>query len=206
MKNIALICITVFLSINCKAQTKPIELEAPRTIIDLDTWDGRIVDNTYVKDIDNYLNQFVGTWVYNQNNQYLKIIIEKVVKSCKTDVYCLDYLIGEYQYKENNVEKINTLPGLLNERNHKISGKRILKNNFRPVCNDCYPNQRRVMLTFSDPLRRLGGELLLQAITVNGQPALKAFKRTTTYAISLLENSSYTEMNVPSGEYILIKE
>ena len=125
-------------------------------------------------------------------------------------VYYEDYLIGEYQYFENGIEKINTLPQIdiiySNQLSHSIKGNNLLENNNRPICNDCSPNEKRVKLGFKDPIRQLGGEIILRRITVNGQPALKAFKRTTTYAISLEEDSPYTEMLVPSGEYILIKQ
>jgi len=200
MKNILLIIIGFALFMQCKAQL---------TIVDIDTWNGEVTPGVYYKDINNYLDNFVGTWVYTKGNTIFKIVIKKEIKYIKATYY-EDLLIGEYQYIENGLEKINTLSLidsiLLNQWSHKICGNSLLKNHNIPVCNTCQPNERRVELIFSDPIRRLGGELLLQRIIVNGQPALKAYKRTTNYNISLDEQSPYTEMLVPSGEYILIKQ
>jgi hypothetical protein len=200
MKNIIIPIIVIFLFIQCKAQSP---------VIDIDTWDGTEIQGAYFKDVNNYLNNFIGTWVYTNGNTTFKIVLKKQIKAFNT-VYYEDYLIGEYQYIENGVEKINTIPQIdsvyPNQQSHGISGNNILENHNRPKCLDCLPNERRVELGFSDPIRQLGGELLLQRIIVNGQPALKAFKRTTIYYISMEEKSPYTEMLVPSGEYILIKQ
>ena len=199
MKNIFLIAF-IILTIQCNAQNQ---------IINITDKDGTRITGAYYKDINNYLDNFTGTWLYTKGNTTFKIILKKQIKAYNT-VYYEDYLIGEYRYVENGIEKINTIPSIdsiyVNQRSHSIKGNSILENHNRPKCDDCLPSERRVRLIFSDPIRQLGGELLLQRIIVNGQPALKAFKRTTIYNISPDEVSSYTEMLVPSGEYILIKQ
>lgn len=168
-----------------------------------------VVNNAYYKDVNNYLNPFEGTWFYTNGNTTLKIVLQKMTMAANP-VYYEDLLIGEYQYIENGMEKINTLSEISivydNQAMHNINGNLILENSSRPVCTSCTPGEKRVNLSFSDPIRELGGEIILRRITVNGQPALKAFKRTTNYFISLTEESPYKFMIVPDGEYVLIKQ
>ena len=54
-----------------------------------------------------------------------------------------DMIIGEYQYIENGVEKINTLNGL--SVNHSNGGKYSISGNIiiaGQVDNDCLPNEK----------------------------------------------------------------
>jgi hypothetical protein len=203
MKNIILLIIAIVFSIGCSAQTK-----VSKTV-NIKDWNGDTEAYAYYKDIDNDLDAFVGTWVHTDGNTSLKIVLKKEIKSIRANFY-EDFLIGEYQYIENGVEKINTLPQLntilKHQRTHEISGNDILENHNIPICDDCLPNEKRLDLKFSDPIRQLGGDLILRKIIVDGKPALKAFKRTTIRVISIDEMSPYKEMLVPSGYYTLIKQ
>nr|WP_033959641.1 DUF6705 family protein [Psychroserpens jangbogonensis] len=53
--------VTVFA---CKAQTP---------VVSLDTYYQDTVEGAYFKDLNNELNKFVGTWVYNDGNTTLVI-------------------------------------------------------------------------------------------------------------------------------------
>jgi hypothetical protein len=203
MKNIILLIVAIVFSIGCSAQTK-----VSKTV-NIKDWNGDTEANVYYQDVDNDLDPYVGTWIFTDGNTSLKIVLKKEIKYLKANFY-EDFLIGEYQYIENGVEKINTLSQLniilAHQKGHEITGNMILENHNYPLCDDCLPNEKRIKLIFRDPIRQLGGELILRQITVNGQPALKAFKSTTSRIISIDEMSPYREMLVPSGYYTLIKQ
>lgn len=183
--------------------------QAQTPTIDLNSWNGiSITDGAYYKDIDNYLDPFVGTWLYTNGNTSFKIVIEKKTMA-EHPTYYDDLLLGGYQYIENGMEKINTIPMLANtqiEWSLSIVGNRVIDKYDKPECRACATTEKRVNLSFSDPERQLSGELILRRITVGGQAALRAFKRTTNYFISLTEESPFKFMVVPDGEYILIKQ
>ena len=78
----------VIATMQCKAQTP---------IIDLQAWQGNIIPGMYIKDTNNILNQFEGTWVYTNGTTSLKIVlVKKQMKLLAT--YYQDLIIGEYQY------------------------------------------------------------------------------------------------------------
>ena len=58
---------------SCKAQSP---------IINIVDQDGSLVQNAYYKDIDNLLNPFEGTYIYNSDGKYLKLVLQK--KYCLT--------------------------------------------------------------------------------------------------------------------------
>jgi hypothetical protein len=57
----------------------------------------------YIKDLNNELDVYVGTWKWQQANNIVTFKIQKVVHELfeDTGVYC-DYLIGDYKYSTNN--------------------------------------------------------------------------------------------------------
>ena len=142
MKNIILIVIVIAFTIQCSAQSQ---------IVNLTDIDGLRETDTYYKDIDNNLDVFVGTWVYTNGNTSLKIVLKKEIKYYEGRYY-EDLLIGEYQYIENGVEKINTISQLNtilpDQLGHTICGNAILKNHNIPKCDDCLPDEKRISLYF----------------------------------------------------------
>jgi len=64
MKNIILILLILF-TVSCKSQTYPL-----RTYTD-------VPDNSYLKDIDNELNDYIGTWKAIWNNKTIYIYRKK---------------------------------------------------------------------------------------------------------------------------------
>jgi hypothetical protein len=87
---------------------------------------------------------------------------------------------------------------------HSINGNNFRKNNYYPKCDDCLPNEKRVKLFLFDPIQKVSGNILLRKITVDGKPALKAFK--TTAGTTYLVGTTPKEMIVPDGYFILIKQ
>ena len=197
MKNIYALFI-ILTALNCKAQSP---------VIDIDNWDGESQENAYYKDVNNFFDVFEGTWLYTNGDTSFKIIIVKKTM-LYTGKFYTDYVIGEYQYIENGVEKINTLANLSQSTKHGIWGSSMLKSTSRIRCDDCPVNERRIQLILSDRTRGLSGRLILKKILVNGQPALEGALRGNSVpgGIDVDNPPQYTELTVPTGTFIFIKQ
>ena len=196
MKNIKFILIysLIILGINCKAQSP---------IIDLNDRNGTIINGAYYKDVNNLLNQFEGTYVLNDGVNYLKIVFQKKTMQYTGSCY-QDLLIGEYQYKENGVEKINTLSRLTTPLqhvyHHAIHGNHFLYNHtpFDEFTTDNF----RLTLGMEVPAGISTG-IELRKCVVNGQEAIQIFKRTKYY---YKRGEPIPPIIVPNGFFYLIKE
>jgi hypothetical protein len=105
MKKIITLLVIIALSFACKAQTLNI----------YETLPSETPPNVYRKDIYNFQNQFVGTWVYQNGQEYLEVrFIKKEMfwRPAPTQFY-EDVLVGEYKYIDSNgIEKVNSLSNL----------------------------------------------------------------------------------------------
>jgi hypothetical protein len=198
MKNIILLIIAIVFTIQCSAQTKTVKLT--------DKNDDRELE-TYYKDANNDLDAFVGTWIFTDGNTSLKIVLRKEIKRYD-DRYYSDLLIGGYQYIENGDEKINTLSRLEKpftiRWDYEIVGNYIVENDDSPKCDDCLPNEKRLLLHMYDPINTLGGDIIFRKITVDEKLALKILITKTT--TTRLKGTPIKHMIVPVGYYILIKQ
>lgn len=70
---------------------------------------GKSISGAYYKDINNLLDPYVGTWLYSNGADTLKIKLRKVTMTPSINNSYKDLIVGEYQYVANGVEKINTL-------------------------------------------------------------------------------------------------
>lgn len=61
-----------------------------------------------LKDTNNNLNKFEGTWVYEDANSKLTVVLQKV-ENYYSAGYFSDAILGNYIYEENGVEILNTL-------------------------------------------------------------------------------------------------
>ncbi len=185
------------MSLNCRAQN---------TILDISEKDGlNSITGVYYKDTHNLLDPFVGTYLYTNGNTSLKIVLQKK-KSFNTRYY-KDMLIGEYQYIENGVEKINTLNELnidyINKSNHSINGGIIITQGD-PGCNDCLPNEKALYGGLIESSTHNTANLIIRRTTENGIRAIKIF---------VMWNMRYKKdtdpmpprASFPGGEYILTK-
>jgi hypothetical protein len=85
MKNIILILLILF-TFSCKSQTYPL-----RTYTD-------VPDNSYLKDINNELNDYTGTWKATWNNKTIFIYISKEVNKYRSSLYVyMDFLIIKFK-------------------------------------------------------------------------------------------------------------
>ena len=191
------ILLLLLLSINCKAQSP---------IINLSEDDGTIIQNSYIKDTNNDLNPFIGTYIYNDGNVYFKVVLKKIVMSYNQRYY-EDIIVGEMQYSINGVDMFNSLNYIdTNFPNqavqHSIGGNSILLNHYKPLCNDCMPNEKRLRLMFDD--NRAYGDVIIQRITVGGNNAIKFEPSTSLPTRS--ENDPIITRIIPNITFIMIKQ
>ena len=112
--------------------------------------------NSYFKDVDNDFDKFEGTWEFQDTLREFTIKLEKEEAVDDNDgSYISDMLVGEYLYKENNVELVNTLSDIndpsITGYKHNIAGKFLINKFMNPECDDCTVSERRVKLTINNP-------------------------------------------------------
>ncbi|MDY0090821.1 MAG: hypothetical protein RBR78_10720 [Flavobacteriaceae bacterium] len=169
MKNI-LITFAFIFSIPIYAQQPVLSLE------DRDPYDTQ--QGAYYKDLANVLTTFEGTWLYTDGNTSLKIVLVKKEAHHRTNRgYYEDLMIGEYQYIENGVEKINTLSDLNQNlgRGHKIRGNDIHRSCYFMPNGDCTEGEVRLNLGLSDVTGKHWATMVIKKRRINGQHALKAY-------------------------------
>ena len=196
MKKIYVTISILLFSFGCKAQSPILDVEKK------DFWTSQT--GAYYKDINNFYDDFEGTWKYTNGNTSFTISLEKKVKRYSGKFY-IDGIIGEYKYIENGVEKINTFTDSYERPSLWYSS--LLKSYHKPDCNNCPTNERRLRIIFSDRVRDLTGKFTLKKITINGQPALEVLLWGNRKVFIDIDNPSpYTKLTVPTGNYILIKQ
>lgn len=198
MKKTILILILITLTISCKAQ-----------IINIIDDDGITVPNAYYKDVNNLLNPFEGVWLFTEGNSELRIILTKKVDH-NNGLYREDVIIGGYEYKVNGTTLVNTLDDInnfyLNSIQYSLSGNFIMENDFSPPCISCSTGEKRLMLSFSETQSTVMGTLIVRAIQVNGQDAIKVKLFGTTVYYEAGTTPPPDDFALPSGEYTLIKQ
>lgn len=179
------------------------------------------VENAYYKDINNFRDQFVGTWLYVNGTTSLKIIFVKKNMSYTTEApkNCYaDYLIGGSQYIENGVEKYNTMSSInLNHSNiydYFMFSSLMIKSTNYPKCNDCSINEKRLVISYEEPLTKsdlcLDADLVIRHILENGTEKLmvRFLKVSGACGSTIDETSPLPNLNftLPFGNYTLIKQ
>ena len=167
MKTLKIIIIAL-ISIHCKAQNP---------VIDISESELGQPDGYYIKDMNSLLNQFEGTYLYTNGTTSFKIILVKKVQQYNGRYY-EDLIIGEYQYIENGIEKVNTLNEINtvynNQRVHNIDGNWIVDNIFRYwKCTNCPANEKRLSLSIRDAATNRYASFTMRRTTENGQQVMK---------------------------------
>lgn len=171
----------------------------------------RATQGQYYKDIDNLLNPYEGTWLFTEGNRELRIILVKKVNH-NNGLYREDVIVGGYEYKVNGTTLVNTLDDInnfyLNSIQYNISGNSIMENDFSPPCNSCATGEKRLRLSFSDSETQstVMGTLIVRAIQINGQDAIKVKLFGTTVYYEAGTTPPPDDFVLPSGEYTLIKQ
>lgn len=178
-------------------------------IINLKNDDGTIINGAYYKDVDNELDQFIGTYqlISNNGNDEMTIVFKKII-GFYLPPYSEDLLVGEIKFKKdgilyfNNLNKINE--NYTNKYDHDICGNSLIANQTRPVCSDCLDNQYRADLIFFGRNNNCGGRIVLKKYLENGQEKLKAtfYFRCPGHIVGEPVNP---DSLIPGGEYILTK-
>ncbi len=159
-------------------------------------------NNTFV-DADSDLEPYVGTWLFQQGNTSFKIVLQKKTQSYDSELNSyFDMLIGEYEYIENGVTIVNTLPLLDNtsigDFNHNINGYSLRRNfNIEPG------NVRRVKLEIRDPEYPYLRDFILLRHYVDIGHYVEVLK--SGYTQILTEDLPIVQ-RVPSKFYILEKQ
>ncbi|WP_317046291.1 DUF6705 family protein [Flavobacterium sediminis] len=182
-------------------------------VIDLLNNDGFSTANAYYKDVNNLLDSFEGTYIYSDittNTSFKVVLVKKTLQF--NGRYYEDIIIGEYQYIENGVEKANTLNELTlnysNPNRHNIVGNVLINdNNYRRAkCDDCIPNEIRLMLGIKDDLSHRYAFLILRRTTdLAGQEIIKIKIANISRSFSDNPNLSL-DFVLPFTELTLIKQ
>lgn len=99
MRKILLILLTCTSLYSCVAQTFPMEGKDTPLLIKA---------GMSLKDTDNNLDKFEGTWIYEDGISKLTVVLQKV-ENYESAGYFSDMILGNYIYEENGIEIINTL-------------------------------------------------------------------------------------------------
>ncbi len=131
--------------INCKAQSPVYTLgESPINK----------PQNSYIKDTNNVLDKFTGTWIYSENGKAFTIIINKAQMVNLNDYY-VDELQGNFKYMVNNSIIANTNTSNFLGKNSSIFGFTLWEGDANKVTLFFYDPERpkmscRVTLTYSN--------------------------------------------------------
>lgn len=167
-------------------------------------------DGYYMKDINNQLNPFQGTYVYTNGTTSFKIVLTKKIQQYNGRYY-EDLIIGEYQYIKNGVEQVNTLNLIntvySNQTRHNIAGNSIVDNNFRYwKCPTCAPNEKRLKCSIVDEFSKRYGSLIMRRTIEAGVEVMKINISHISRAILVEGQPAPPEFSLPIGELTLIKQ
>ncbi len=143
---------------------------AQSPILDYFTSPSSIPDGAYVKDLNNDLDKFVGTWQYVDGDTELTVVLTKEEQVYNGEYY-QDKLKGRYKYIKDGVEIVNTLN---NEYFHSIiTGVGLWDTNL---------NKIELSLTDPDKLRASYKLTLIRQFTVSGENLQWNLMQTGYYA------------------------
>ncbi|RBA28609.1 DUF6705 family protein [Flavobacterium tibetense] len=211
MKKIVILIVYITFSIGCKAQ-----------ILDIyETLPSETPLNAYLKDTQNFQNQFVGTWVYQNGQEYLEVRFikrEMFWRPAPTQFY-EDVLVGEYKYIDSNgIEKVNSLSNLnLNHDNlfnyNLYSGAKLVLDRY-PLCPSCPIGTERLYMHFDEPANddnMLSAGFVIRRVIENGVEKLKVqfinkSSKSGRSKADFYVPSTFTNFSLPYGDYTLIKQ
>ena len=164
MKKIFILVLSFVTFLSCKAQTI--------TMTTNNDWYA-VPENGYYKDSNNSLNTYIGEWKYENVTTSTSLIIKlrKVTHTFAVGIY-VDLLIGEMQYIENGIEKINTLNqfnvNIPNQAEHNLVSRRLvskteIRNPEWNSCDECISSTPLVEFIFRNPNTDLQGTILIGA-------------------------------------------
>jgi hypothetical protein len=172
--------------------------------------------------MENFQNQFEGTWIYQNGQEYLEVRFlkkEMMLRNSGPNQYYEDNLVGEYKYIDSNgVERVNSLSNLdINyESVFEYNLYSITKLNLlnAPLCPACPAGTERMYMYFSQPENDdtlLSAQFVMRRVIENGIEKLKVQFVTGSTAIGRKKGdftspSFFREFSLPYGNYTLIKQ
>lgn len=178
-----LLAIILLLTImNCKSQSQIYILGNNSTPVSMP-------ENSYLKDENNLLNKFVGTWNYQENGKIFTVKFQKAILVKIIDYY-EDDIQGNFSYIFNNSIIANTdLPNFTGKKS-RIKGARLWAG-----------NHNKVTLFFYDPERpKMSSEVTLTYSNVNGIEKLHWDLKLVGYVSSRDPNMNQaTDFRVPTN-------
>jgi hypothetical protein len=189
-------------------------------IIDINDEDFGTIANAYYKDLDGIYNSLEGTWLYQSGTTSLKIKLRKreAVLVNGYIPYFEDFLFGEYEYIENGVVKVNTIPLLSHNytvyNQYNLWSLTVMDNDNIPTCNSCPANTKRVSLNFDEPANDDIGikafMFVYKKIENNVEKLIVSFQQESSpIGIKKSNNnqsSVFKKFSLPLGDYVLIKQ
>jgi len=196
MKNILLTLLTIT-AFSCKSQIIP----QNNAYVD-------IPQGAYIKDTQNFLDNFVGTWQYQNGNEQFTITFAKELHHKYTSWY-EDILYGEYKYIDVNGNTIiNTLPNIniyySSKLYHQIAGATSLVRLQFPSCPECNIGEYRIKCYFDDPDRPYQDLAIILRSVSSTQIKVKLFRE----GKSIFVDNNYDapdDMRIPAAEYTMNK-
>lgn len=194
-------------------------LLAQNPILNIHTADFADIENAYYKDNDNFYNQFIGTWIYTDAFKTIRFrFVKKEMFYYQSVVSCyVDFLVGEMQYIENGVEKINSLTNLnvnhsqIFEFNLHSIGKTY--NYWFPRCLECPNNMERMAMSYNEPTNDdigLKAAFIMRRADENGVQKIKIQYILTNGPLGVKDDwqtpSTTLDFTIPYGDYTLVRE
>ena len=212
MKKTLTLLVILVLSLSCKAQV----LDTYETL----SWD--TPPNAYLKDTQNFQDQFVGTWVYQNGQEYLEVRFikkEMFLMEPGSKQYYEDVLVAEYKYIDSNgVEKVNSLNNLYTNHtsifNYNLYSGAKLRLDTYPLCPSCPIGTERLYMHFDEPANDdlgLDAGFVIRRVVENGIEKLKVqfFNKSPKSGRkkgNFTDSSTFTDFSLPYGDYTLIKQ
>ena len=183
MKNLLILLFVCFM-ISCKSQS-PVYTMGDGTI--------NIPQNAYLKDTENVLNKFAGTWTYSENGKIFSIILNKA-EMVKLINYYVDELQGSYFYSNNGNMIVNTATPVFAGENSRIFGAILWEG-----------DDNKVTLFFKDPERsKMSAEVTLTYSNQNGVKKLHwQLKHTGTSPQLPGDSAPLLDFRVPTDVYLI---
>ncbi|NIK93548.1 hypothetical protein GZ212_15415 [Mangrovimonas sp. CR14] len=195
---VLLLFLGILICLSCKAQTIIVPIGSGADFEDNQDY--------YIKDVNNEFEKFVGTWQYQNGNSYITSKLkENEHYQISNNKKYVDLLVGEYQYVENGVEKVNTLldfddPAIMGYK-HSINGRVIVHQLPNYCLDNSDPSEVKIELIIHHPTDEYAqGRLILRYLNDNGVEKLEA----CIYDYSILGDGSVS-LDIPDGNYVFIK-
>ena len=198
MKN-TIIILLILTTLSCKAQSIIIPKGSGQ--------DYELTPDYYLKDVNNEFGKFVGTWKYTSGATELTFKLKKEELYQLKNYNYEDLLVGEYQYIENGIEKVNTLSDFDNTDisgySHKITGGTFMHRLPPYYCTDnSDPAEIKIGLFLKHPTNSdVDGQLVLRYVNDNGTEKLEV----CVYDQTTLGDGNERTL-IPNGQYVLVKQ